>query len=81
LININWVEVTYNAMMNKIKRAVLKLWIRPKICPICWEETKVEAHHPDYNKRNEIVWACTKCHKRIHYWHIECPKNIVKIVL
>ena len=71
----------YWAIHLKTARAIKKLWIRPKTCPICWEETRVEAHHPNYEKRNEIIFACNKCHQRIHNWWIECPKNIVKIVL
>ena len=74
-------KMWYWAIHLKTARAIKKLWIRPKTCPICWEETRVEAHHPNYEKRNEIIFACNKCHQRIHNWWIECPKNIVKIVL
>lgn len=49
---------------------------RPTICPICWIEWKIEAHHPDNNKRNEIVFCCNQCHQRIHHWWFECPKPI-----
>lgn len=29
-------------------------------------ETKVEAHHPDYNKKLFVIWLCNKHHKHIH---------------
>lgn len=72
-------ETWYWAIHLRTNRAIKKLWIRPKICPICWEETRVEAHHPNYEKRNEIIFACNKCHQRIHNWWIECPKDIIDI--
>ena len=60
----------------KTSRLIKELWIRPNICPICWKWTKIEAHHPDYNKRNEIVFCCNMCHQRIHFWWFDCPPTI-----
>ena len=73
-------EMGYWALHTKTARAIAKLWIRPSICPICWEKTNVEAHHPNYNKRNEIIRACNKCHQRIHNWWLECPKDIIDLL-
>lgn len=69
-------EMWYWAMHIKTPRLIKKLWIRPKVCPICWEEKRIEAHHPDNNVWYEIVFCCTQCHQRIHNWWIECPKPI-----
>ena len=69
-------EMWYWAMHIKTPRLIKKLWIRPKVCPICWEERRIEAHHPDNNVWYEIVFCCTQCHQRIHNWWIECPKPI-----
>lgn len=69
-------EMWYWAMHIKTPRLIKKLWIRPKVCPICWEERRVEAHHPDNNIWYEIVFCCTQCHQRIHNWRMECPKPI-----
>ena len=61
---------------NMTSRIIKKLWIRPKKCPICWIERKIEAHHPDYKKPYEIVFCCNVCHQRIHNWWFECPRPI-----
>lgn len=29
-------------------------------------ETKVEAHHPDYEQKLFVIWLCNKHHKHIH---------------
>lgn len=73
-------EVGYWAIHTKTARTIAKLWIRPKVCPICWDVVRVEAHHPNYNKRNEIIRACNKCHQRIHNWWLECPKDIIDLL-
>ncbi|KKL87003.1 hypothetical protein LCGC14_1939050 [marine sediment metagenome] len=35
-----------------------------KPCPC--GETKVEGHHPDYNKPLEVIWLCKECHIHEH---------------
>jgi len=40
--------------------------IRPKHCEICKCETKVHAHHEDYNKPLEVIFMCSKCHLYHH---------------
>lgn len=59
-----------------VERKVNQLWWYPKDCPICWKETMVVWHHPDYNKPLEIVFCCNMCHNKIHSGIIECPKPI-----
>ena len=53
---------------TKTVKQLEKLWIRPEICPICWVKWDIIAHHPDYNKRYEIIFCCKRCHQRIHAW-------------
>lgn len=36
--------------------------IRPNSCPKCGISTKVEAHHEDYTKPEQVNWMCKKCH-------------------
>jgi formylmethanofuran dehydrogenase subunit E len=53
---------------NKIRYAINtgKL-IKPNKCEKCGEEKKVAAHHNDYTKPYDIMWLCSKCHKKLHY--------------
>ncbi len=70
-------ETWYEPVRQKSKRLIAKLWIRPSSCPLCWyKKFRIEAHHPDYNKRNEIVFCCKSCHQLIHSWKIRCPQTI-----
>lgn len=67
----------YWPLHKKTTYTIMKLWIRPKVCPICWSaEYKIDAHHPNNDIWNEIVFCCKSCHSAIHNWHIECPKPI-----
>ena len=50
----------------KTNRHINKLWIRPDKCPLCGYKWRIVAHHPDYNKWNEIVFCCQICHDKIH---------------
>lgn len=45
-------KLAYEVRMGRIKRGK------------CWcGETKVEAHHEDYNKPLEVMWLCRKHHR------------------
>lgn len=66
----------YNNSHGKTDDLIKGLWIRPKVCPICWCSWLVEAHHPDYSKRYNIIFCCRSCHHRIHSWWIKCPSTI-----
>ena len=48
----------------RTSRYILKHWIQlPQKCSICWAEwCEIERHHPDYNKRYEVVMLCNSCH-------------------
>lgn len=52
-----------HAVSLAVKRGDL---IRPDNCTICGCECKIEAHHEDYDRPLDVVWACSSCHKRIH---------------
>lgn len=67
----------YWAVHQRTQKLIKKLWIRPSNCPICWCEWKIEAHHPDYNNRNEVVFCCISCHQLIHHGVIPTPQPIV----
>ena len=56
----------------------------PWQCPICWNDEKVEMHHPSYEKYEywwRVVFCCHSCHKQIHNWVIECPQPINLLTL
>ena len=36
----------------------------PKHCVYCGEETKIEAHHDNYNIPNRVAFLCKKCHNK-----------------
>ena len=43
--------------------------IKPEVCSNCGYYSKIEAHHPDYSKPNEVIWWCQSCHSKFHYGH------------
>lgn len=46
-----------------VERALHKgLIVRPATCQRCGKPCKPEAHHADYAKPLEIIWACQPCH-------------------
>ncbi len=69
-------EKWYNWIHLRTERRIVKLWIRPNTCPICWNKTRIVSHHPDYSKPYEIVFCCQICHDKIHKNKIECPTPI-----
>ena len=67
----------YWPLHKKTTYTITKLGIRPTVCPICWwDEYKIDAHHPNNDIWNEIVFCCKSCHSAIHNWFIECPQPI-----
>ena len=40
--------------------------IKPKICSVCQNKTKIMGHHVNYYKPLEVIWACQPCHKILH---------------
>lgn len=46
-----------------IKKGVL---VRPKLCSICGNGGRINAHHTDYNFPFKVFWVCSSCHKKIH---------------
>lgn len=59
---------------NILEKAILRGSVEKKyVCEFCGESgkfangrTKVQAHHPDYNKPLDVIWLCQPCH---HEWH------------
>ena len=56
-----------NAIMLRVQRAIKKgVIVKPKTCCICGNETRLCAHHPNYNEPLNVIFVCQSCHKRIH---------------
>lgn len=51
---------------SAVERAVKRRDLIPKErCEVCRSKHKIEAHHPDYRKRLEIIWLCKYCHEKL----------------
>lgn len=58
----------YWKVHTNAERWIRKLWLRPDNCPMCWNHksmSRIEAHHYDYNKWNEIIFCCKICHSKL----------------
>jgi len=64
---------------QKTQKFIRENNLRPLVCPICWKEKLIQAHHIDYDKRNEIVFCCNNCHSKIHSWIIK-EYNIIDLL-
>lgn len=73
-------KMWYWKIHSKTEKFIRKKWIRPDKCNICWRNKKIIAHHPDYSKRNEVVFCCDSCHSKIHSWKI-IEYNITDILI
>jgi hypothetical protein len=66
---------------QKLSRALLNgTVLRPDRCELC-DDTKVQAHHPNYSKPLDVIWLCASCHSEEHkkLREIERSKNHEKI--
>lgn len=41
---------------------------RPDRCSQCGRVGKVDGHHDDYQKADEVLWLCRSCHMKRHFW-------------
>lgn len=39
---------------------------RPDVCTKCPNKNNIQAHHPNYNIPEYIIWLCRKCHIKVH---------------
>lgn len=41
---------------------------KPTECSQCNQtKDRIEGHHEDYDKKLEVIWLCTLCHRRYHF--------------
>jgi hypothetical protein len=53
------------AAHSAVARAVRSGNLTKKPCARCGDEKSV-AHHEDYDKKLDVIWLCTPCHKQRH---------------
>jgi hypothetical protein len=59
------VKRAYDAVYYAVKAGALA---RPSACPLCESsDGVVQAHHEDYAKPLDVVWACKACHEAMHH--------------
>jgi uncharacterized LabA/DUF88 family protein len=52
---------------QRVRYAIKKgLITKPLQCSICGRESRIHAHHEDYEKPLDVIWVCASCHKKIH---------------
>lgn len=53
-----------NAVNNALRDGRL---VRSETCFFCQSSTRLQAHHPDYNRLLDVVWLCSSCHGKLHH--------------
>ena len=68
-------ETGKGKLWTRTEKLIKKLWLSHDWCSICWTMWQTQAHHPDYNKWNEVIFLCPTCHQRVHAGRIECHND------
>lgn len=54
-----------NVARTIVRKAIESGKIKPpQECELCFEETGLDAHHPDHNEPLLLVFLCPSCHKK-----------------
>jgi hypothetical protein len=47
-----------------VKKGIIK---KPEQCEFCKRDnTRINGHHPAYDKPLNVIWLCNSCHKKLH---------------
>lgn len=58
-------RVRANGLVNsRLKRGA---FVVPETCMKCSRRVRLDSHHPDYDKPDEVLWLCRRCHMRGHH--------------
>lgn len=70
-----WYSKSEKDKAHHIVAEIERRWkIKPDKCALCGGGWKIEAHHPNYKMKYQVVYVCWKCHRRIHH-----ANNIIEI--
>lgn len=67
-------RIRSNGLVNKRRR--LGWFTPPTACVACQRKCKLDGHHPDYTKPDEVMWLCRSCHLKFH----QRPQDFAHIV-
>ena len=57
-------QIRANGLINmRVRRGALE---KPQCCEECKQKKKLDAHHPDYDFPDQVVWLCRSCHMKEH---------------
>ena len=56
-------EKSHMATRTRLKNGEIT---RPEVCTRCSNKNNIQAHHPNYDMPEYIIWLCRKCHIKIH---------------
>jgi hypothetical protein len=56
----------HSLVNSSIRNGKLK---KPKICESCLSQSKLNAHHDDYDKPLSVRWLCSPCHSEWHKYN------------
>jgi len=48
-------------------KVMLKILDIDPVCVVCGDSSRVHAHHPDYDKPFDVIFLCSRHHRRLHY--------------
>jgi hypothetical protein len=58
-----------NLLKHKARAYISSVVRRGKLipgpCAFCGDNERTEAHHPDYNEKDKIIWMCKSCHRTL----------------
>ena len=56
-------RMAHNILNRQVRIGAI---VQPAACTQCGASEKLDAHHEDYSKPLDVIWACRPCHKKLH---------------
>lgn len=58
-------RVRANGLINS--RIQAERIAKPEFCMKCGKAKRLDGHHLDYTKPEEVFWLCRSCHMKVHF--------------